>query len=153
MEWYTEVLNSNISQLSNYDMNNIKKLFTPTTNGIVASNGREIMSLSQESHDYEDSNNDNDGTFTDMFNAVTPNTSLNAFNHLKMHYSHLCSLGDGNKDAIEFVETKFQEISSDVCNYLITQNLSLKPNTESSLVSSGLSLHKKKSHKKQKRYK
>eukprot|EP00957_Ditylum_brightwellii_P170511 12978928-Ditylum_brightwellii.AAC.1 len=67
-----------------------------------------------------------------------------------MHYSHLCSLVDGNKEAIEFVETKFQEISSDACTDLIMQNPSLKPNTESSLVSLGLSLHKKKSHKKQK---
>ena len=134
-------------------MNDVKKLFTPTTNGIIASNGREIMSLSQESHDNEDSNNDNDGFFTDMGNGETPNISLNAFNRLKMHYSHLCSLVDGNKEAIEFVENKFQEISSDVTCFFIEQNPSLKPNTESSIVSSGLKLHKNKSHKKQKRYK
>ena len=81
---------------------------------MASSNGREIISLSQESHDYEDSNNDKGGTFTDVFDAVTPNTSLNAFNHLKMYYSYLCSLVDGNKEPIEFVETKFQEISSGV---------------------------------------
>ena len=60
MEWYTEVLNSNIPLLSNYDMKDIKHLFTATTNGIIASNGREIMSLNQESHDDKDGNNDND---------------------------------------------------------------------------------------------
>ena len=102
-------------------MNEIKHLFTPTTNAIIVSSGREIMSLSQESHDNEDSNNDNDEFFTDMFNGETPNVSLNAFNRLKMHYSHLCSLVDGNKEAIEFVENKFQEISSDVTCFLINR--------------------------------
>ena len=88
-----------------------------------------------------------------MFNGETPNISLNAVNCLKMHYSHLCSLVDGNKEAIEFVEKKFQEISSEVTCFLIKQNPSLKPNTESSIVSSGFKIHKNKSHKKQKRYK
>eukprot|EP00957_Ditylum_brightwellii_P100661 7672275-Ditylum_brightwellii.AAC.1 len=70
-----------------------------------------------------------------------------------MHYSHLCSLVDGNKEAIEFMETKVQEISSDVCNHLIAQNPSLKPNIELSPVSSGLSFQKNKSRNQQKKYK
>ena len=155
IEWYNELVYSNIPVASNYDMQQLKKLFIKTETGLLSSRGNTFFSLSQESHGVnctdDDDNNDDDVHV--VFQNVTSNTSSNAYTRLKMHFSHICTMCDNNEDAIKFVEEKFEDLSSSLCRYLITQNPLLKPNEESSIVSSSWPIQKKRTHKKQKIFK
>jgi hypothetical protein len=110
IEWYNELIYSNIPVVSNYDMQQLKKLFIKTETGLLSSRGNTFFSLSQETHGVNctDDDDNNDDDVHAVFQNVTSDTSSNAYTRLKMHFSHICTMCDNNEDAIKFVEEKLK---------------------------------------------